>query len=174
MFIICFTLINCALCSRTQAAYGPSDSSPEAGSSDPMGSIPNGMLPAAVRQEVEGGALLVAALTRCMMKPKRSVHSDLDARYYPFFALLLIEDILQALTFSCLSPEKPDTSLLIEVEDMDLFRFSTSITYIHFLYVCSRVHLFACCVAYLPVCQHITCLVRPIPSTFRFCNAFLQ
>lgn len=81
-------LIHCALHSRVQAAYGPSDSSPVAGSSAPVGCIPYGMLPAAVRQEVEGGALLVAALKRCMMKPRRSVHSDLDARYFLFLALI--------------------------------------------------------------------------------------
>lgn len=75
------SLAHLTLSLRAQAAYGPQvDDTPGStpgGSSVPFGSI----LLAAARQEVEGGALLVAALTRCMLQPKRSAHSDLDLRY---------------------------------------------------------------------------------------------
>ena len=61
----------------SQAAYGPlNESGPT-----PATGIFDDLLPAAARQEVEGGTLLVAALTRYMWQSKHSAHPTLNTRY---------------------------------------------------------------------------------------------
>ena len=75
----CCAETDCVYHCPLQAAYGPDA---EEGLADvlPASIASDALLPAAARQEAEGGALLVAALTRCMRHSKGTDHQDLSSR----------------------------------------------------------------------------------------------